>query len=294
MSKRTRAIAFIFLIAAVASCFAVTASADTGPKPSVNITFKNLPAGECWGTLLSSRDQYGPYYAYVGTEESKVDFIENEAAWQAFVGFSDADGYHFLQMTWDVGVTGEIGWTYYPPERFKILLWFPESGTFAESGVCERYAFDTYYTVDLAGVVTEGGVVAVTAVKSYDYTNELLSLFARIVVTVAIELFIALLFGFRARREVLIVLITNAVTQIGLNVALNLVAHYSGALEAIIWYIMLEIVVFIAEAAVYCTVLRKASPKPRRAWYYAVYALVANAVSFAAGWWIAYLMPSIF
>ena len=42
--------------------------------------------------------------------------------------------------------------TYYPPPKFKILLYYPETETFVSSGIYERYAFDTYYTVDMNGM----------------------------------------------------------------------------------------------------------------------------------------------
>ncbi|MBO4217050.1 MAG: hypothetical protein J5940_03810 [Clostridia bacterium] len=290
MKKAKRITVFLLSIFAAASVFTVSVSADIGPKPSVVVSFENGSGDACYGTLLSERAHYGPYTVYDGTEETYNYYGDDDEIWRKFVDFRDADGYYFLQIIWDVGDTGTIRWGYYPPERFKILLYYPESGTFAESGVCERYAFDSYFTVDLSAAAT--GKLAVG--RSYDYTNELLSLAVRIVMTVAVELGIAFLFGFRAKKELLVILVTNAVTQIGLNVALNVYAHYYGSLSAMIWYVMLEIIVLAVEAAVYCTILRKASEKPRRVWIYPVYALAANAVSFAAGWWIAYLMPSVF
>ncbi len=48
------------------SIFPLTARADTGPKPSVRITFKNMGDEVCYGTLLSETDSTGPASAWDG------------------------------------------------------------------------------------------------------------------------------------------------------------------------------------------------------------------------------------
>lgn len=76
----------------------------------------------------------------------------------------------------DCTETSEFKWTYYPPQRFKILVYFPETDSFAVSGIYERYAFDSYYKVDAGDIElkpssTYEGLVAVKATillkKSY-------------------------------------------------------------------------------------------------------------------------------
>ena len=78
----------------------------------------------------------------------------------------------------------ELAWTYYPPGDFKILLYYPETETFVSSGIYARYAFDTYYTVDMDGV--DIGSVEynddlstnerIEAYRSYNYRQEMLAL----------------------------------------------------------------------------------------------------------------------
>ena len=151
----------ICLVLAV-SLFPITASADTGPKPSVRITFENLGDEECWGTLLSSKKSTGPSSAWDGNGE---DARHNENpngqydwqdfgydVWKAFVDYDEKDDYYFLQEAWQINETKELAWTYYPPNEFKILLYFPETEEYAVSGVYERYAFDSYFTVNMDGV----------------------------------------------------------------------------------------------------------------------------------------------
>lgn len=137
----------------VLAVFPITASADTGPKPSVRITFENLGNEECWGTLLSSKESTGPSSAWNGDEEdARHNENPNEQysyqpfgydIWKAFVDYAENDDFYFLQEAWQINDTKELSWTYYPPNEFKILLYFPETGEYAISGVYERYAFDS-------------------------------------------------------------------------------------------------------------------------------------------------------
>ena len=111
----------------------VEASADMGPKPSVWILFENMGDEWCYGTLLSEKESTGPAYIWDGEEENarhKENYSWAEfdyETWRAFVEYEDPDGYYFLQEGWTVSETKEIAWTYYPPNRFKILLYYPAS-----------------------------------------------------------------------------------------------------------------------------------------------------------------------
>ena len=309
MRKRNQI--FITLLCAVFVIIAlpITAYADMGPKASVRIQFENMGDELCYGTLLSERESTGPASAWDGTEENAWIYEEfpysnylPRTVWEAFVGYKDPDGYFFLQEGWTVSETKEIAWTYYPPSSFKILLYYPETETFVSSGIYERYAFDTYYTVDMDGV-NIGSVEynenlstdqRIDAYRSYQYRQELSSLAARIVLTIVIEMMVALLFGFRKKKQLLILAITNIATQVILNVALNFINYQSGPLAFAVFYVLLEIVVFVMEAVLYCTVLKKTSETKKRNWYYVVYSLVANSVSFGAGFLLARILPGIF
>ncbi len=93
------------------------------------------------------------------------------------------------------------------------------------------------------------------ASKSYDYTWEIISLVARIVLTIALELGIALLFGYREKKVLAFLAVINIVTQITLNVALNIINYNSGALTFTFSYVLLEILVFAIEANPYAALL---------------------------------------
>ncbi len=311
MKKRNCSQILITLLCAVFVfiAFPITANADMGPKESVRIKFENMDDELCYGTLLSKSKSTGPASVWDGVEENALtnekypnsNYLDR-AVWEAFVNYKDPDGYYFLQDGWTVSESKEIAWNYYPPSDFKILLYYPKTETFVSSGIYERYAFDTYYTVNMDGVkigsVERGETISadgwIEAVQSYNYRQELWSLAARIVLTIVIEMLVALFFGFRKKKQLLILALVNIVTQIILNVTLNLISYNMEPFAFAVFYILLEIVIFAIEAIVYCTVLKKVSEQQKKNWYYVIYSLVANSVSFGAGFLLVGILPSIF
>ena len=289
-----------YLIFAV-TAFPITAKADMGPKPSVRIQFKNMGDDLCYGTLLSKEKCTGPARVWDGTARNEQLYDLDRSIWKAFVDYKDPDGYYFLQRGWAVSETGEIAWTYYPPEDFKILLYYPETETFVSSGSYERYAFDTYYTVDMEGVRI-GSVEynenlstneRINAYRSYNYRMELLSLTIRIFLTIAIEMAVALLFGFRRKKQLQILALVNITTQLLLNLLLNIIHYNSGPLAFVISYVFFEVIVFALEAGLYCRLLKKVSEKKENR-YYVLYSFVANSASFWVGYYLAAALPGIF
>ena len=307
----------LLLLCAVLSLliFPLTASADTGPKPSVKVSFESLGDELCYATLLSKTESTGPAWVWDGRDEN-ARHNENESysyseldykTWKACVDYEDSDGFYFLQCGWQINETKSLDWVYYPPEIFKILLYFPESNTFAVSKIYERYAFDSYFTVDMSGSVIAAvdrpeytdetnsyNEIGITAEKSYNLKQEIISLAVRIVITVILETAIALIFGYRNKKQLLLIFGVNAVTQLTLNISLNSVGLKSGYTEYIITYDLLELAVFIAEAIFYSALLNKLSDKPKKRGLAVLYALCANACSLAVGIALARLKPVIF
>lgn len=300
---KRKMISVILCAVIVAVFLPVTVSADMGPKPSVHIIFENIGDEECYGTLLSKYDSTGPFSVWDGDEDHIYNYDDvDPGVWRAFLEYKDTDGYFFLQRGWCVSESGELAWTYYPPDTFKILVYFPETDTFVVSDIYERYAFDTYYTVDMDGVKIGSvdyddelsGNDRIDAYRSYNYTVEFVSLVIRIVLTILLEIGIALLFGYRAKNQLGLIAGVNVVTQIVLNVLLNVINYRSGHTAFVLNYFMLELLVFVIEAAVFYTVLPKLADNDKKKWMTVVYALAANVVSFAAGFWLAEWIPGIF
>lgn len=280
----------------------IAASADTGPKPSIQMTFENMGESVCYGTLLSKTDSTGPHSAWTGDDDYKNPNGFSDDIWLKFVQYEDIDGYYFLQMIWNVGATKKISWGYYPPTSFKILLYYPETDTYVASGIYERYAFDSYFNVDMSGVdvsAAQNGVLlqnngGMKVYRAYDYTSEIWGLIARIAITVAIELLMALAFKIKGKGALIFLACTNVVTQVILNVLLNIIYYSAGSFLFILGYIALELAVFLIEALVYCLVLPRLAKRRRLLGTYILYPLAANAASFIAGMGLSFIWPGIF
>lgn len=289
MKRKLSQLIIVFLC--MVMLFPIGVNADTGPKPSVRIKFENMGDELCYGTLLAKEESTGPASAWDGKEENiYLSFVDRDI-WEAFVNYEDSDGYYFLQWAWIVNDTKELAWTYYPPNEFKVLLYYPETNTFVVSDVCKRYAFDTYYTVDMDGI--EIGSIKyddnlssnqrLEAFKSYEFKNEVKALGCRMLITVVVEVLIGLLFKFR-NKELLYILFINVITQIILNVLLNI---YTGFGYYFV-YLSLELLVFVIEAIFYCLMFKK------KKWHCVLYSVVANVSSFVIGLYLANLFPGIF
>ena len=285
MKKRLTALLILLLVFALAMPLA--AFADIGPKPSVRVTFTGAGGREFYATLLSQASGTGPYSAEPGRSWGN-DLEENEPVRQAMAAYQDPDGFYFLQTAWQCSETRPLAWTYYPPVTYKLLVYFPDTGEFLTSGVYSRYAFDNYYTVDLANL-TNGQLVLR---KSYDYTWELVSLLVRILATIALELAVAVPFGFAKKPFLWPILTVNVVTQILLNLGLNMIAYWMGGLAFMIFFWPLEVLVFIVEAVAYRPLLGRRGGAS--ASLTTIYAFTANVISCVAGFWLAQVVPGIF
>lgn len=327
---------FVLLAPAFLRTETMKASADTGPKPSVRVTFENMGDELCYGTLLSKTPSTGPARAWDGTEDGKYIYEgADEAVWRAFTEFKDEDGFYFLQWFWRADENKALNWTYYPPQTFKILLYYPDratksgaadnsagggtgdsettaaSGAFCVSDVLKRYAFHSYYFVNMRNVQSEtiGTIAKISATQSYDYSAEILGSFVRFIVTLGVETLLALAFGLRTKRAFLTVLAANSVTQVALNILLNVQLHFNNVYEVFPLYFFAELLVFVAEAALYCFILGKRKNGGengsadenggKAAIVYSkkrliLYALTANLISFCIGLPLAILLPAVF
>lgn len=275
--------------------------ADVGPKPSIVIDFQGLENKRYYVTLLSEIPDTGPYSA-IDAHPGNQRFHEGDAdygIWKAFAAYRDPDDYYFLQYFQDCTETSRFTWGYYPPPKFKILIYFPEEDRFlASKEVYERYAFDSYFTAAVQPSDVQGPNAAaaeIAAAKSYDYAKEILSFAVRTAATVAIEILIALLFGLRQKSILHFITVVNMITQSILNILLNLTLYYYGGMMFVLNYIWLESLVIAIEAAAYAIGFKRLHAEAgMKKWFAPVYAFSANAVSFIVGMLISYRWPGIF
>lgn len=317
MKRRLALVVLVALCCCMLFVFAAPAAfADMGPKPAVTIKFRNMGEKKMCVTLLSKYKDSGPAQIYDPTDEYRNDKNVNwitsdgrshyysesdgssygdtdfsadvQASWQAFWDYSQQDGYYFLQHWWEFadGQPTSFTWSYYAPKNFKLLIYYPETETFACSDVCVDYAYHSYYTVDLSR--TDG---MLKLADNYDYFGEILGLAVRIAATVLVELVVALIFRLNSYRQIKTVIFANIATQTLLNVGLNILAYFNTSFIWLFVFIPMELAVFAAEATAYGIVWRKDRVP---VWKSVVYALTANVVSAVLGIGLAWLCPLLF
>ena len=292
MKRTTRMILLALLLSLLLS---TTAFADMGPKPSVNIYIEGLEDRPCVATLLSEEKSTGPAGAWDGEYPPRPQKPTKEDRWRydaflAFADYRDPDGYYFLCETFLV-TQGRFSWGYYPPSPFKVLLYFPDTGELLCGPKLERFAFRSDYQVTLNPDGSLGEFQRLT------HLGEKLQAFAiRAGLTVLVELLLALAWGYRNKKAVLLVLAVNLATQMGLNLLLAFGAREGGywGFFYVLQFLGLELAIFIAEALIYGWRLPKLAPNRPKKSQAVAYALVANAASLALGLWLAKVIPLAF
>jgi len=269
--------------------------ADMGPKPSVNIDFVGIENQIYYITLLSEEQSTGPHYFSTKpidennylVREHKEEGID---AWQAFRNYKDVDGFYFINYFQRCNEQNTFNWTYYPPSTFKVLIYFPKEDKFISTEISYKYAFDSYYKVSILDNKT-----TIVTEKKYDSSAEMTSLSVRILLTMAVEILVALFFGLKKRNILLFIIAINMVTQIALNILLNIINYKSGGYAFVFNYIWMELLVVLIEAFVYSLYFSKAKTDiPIKKWIAPVYSIVANSASFILGLVISFKLPGIF
>ena len=265
-SKRIYA---IILISILFTLLASPAHADTGPHPSVTVTVTNLPDSVHYATLLADKESYGPYHAYSKpyTQSGQERFL----ATSAFLERAAQEGYYYWGHVFEIK-DGRFRWGYYPPERFLILLYDEAAEILYASDVAECYDFDSFYRV----TILEDGTLSVE--RESHLFERVYNISVRLVTTLLAEILVALLFGYRAKRELLIILVTNILTQALLNWYLIVGETFPDTLIWMVRFLAMELAVFIGEAVIYAICLKSHS-KTRAA----LYAIAANTASLFSG-----------
>ena len=264
----------ICLILALLICFPLftaTAFADTGPKPSVTVKFIDLPDTTCIATLLGNKESTGPWYT---NYEYLQRYSDEEISEEVFRKFKEykAEGWYFLGFLTNVTDSKVLRWGYYPPETFRVLIYMPEKDAWIISDAYSRYAFDSYFTV------TVGEDTLSVSVDS-DSIGWIDAFLIRVVITIVVELVIALFFGLKSKRQIIVIAVTNLITQLALNFVLSTKLALS-SMGTVLVYILAEIIIFIIEALVYVKLLKDDAHTAK---HFVWYSFIANLVTFVIG-----------
>ena len=268
MKRRLLRVAACLLLCLAA--LPLSASADTGPKPAVSITVVNAPAGEYYLDLLITDPSD---YPNVNGEDYDPALIRGLKSWEgegwypALVEGTSAPLFGDLTP----GADGAHRFSYFGlPDTFRIAVSGPD-GAQATEEAFTRTVFYTCLTYDWQS----NSITRATSPAGF-YAVQFLS---TLLPTLVVEGLLLFAFGFRARRDWLVFLLTNLATQAGLHLWIGSGAMAAGSHP--LYYLLLmvaEVPILLVELLVYVFLLKEHG-KGRRA----LYALCANAASYAAG-----------
>ncbi len=264
-------IAILLILLAVIGIPAVV-TADVGPKPELAVKVVNPPRGEYYLDLLV-KDQHK--YSFLQDREhydqGKLSLLENysEGGWEpgltlgtrvpmrgALTG--EKTNYGMLHTFGYVGV----------PEYFKIIIITPENKVIVSEEI-HRTSFKAVLTYDYAVNQVTMEAVSISYIKQFIWTC---------LTTLFIEGLLLLLFGFSLRKNWLVFLITNVITQLFMTFTLGGFFVRQGYLSAIIMFLPIELVIAAAETIAF-RLLLKDQNKARRVGY----SITANLLSAAVG-----------
>ena len=171
---------------------------------------------------------------------------------------------------------------YMPPEKYKLVVYLPDEDKMLESDFYTRQKFEEVYIVDINKISEDGRLLLEN--DSYDWMGAALLVTVRAVLTIIIEIGVAFLFQIKGKKSICVLIVTNVVTQLFLNISLlwNISLYGMGLYTALL-YLLTEIIISAAEAFVYSVALKKTNDPPIVTYEATVYSLAANLTSFLAG-----------
>lgn len=266
----------------------VNALCDMGPKPEINIEINGFDEPVVYATLFAEEGEGGPSPVSFGRWKEVPEDIQ-----QVFLDYSENDEGVFVEDVWIINKDSHfLTCGYMPPRKFKLVVYSPLKGEFSESGIYERSSLNTYFEVDLSQK-DENGLLVLESVEllqmksisdnvTLTYGEFSLLVIVRMVLTVIIELGLALLLKFRNKMSIITIVVTNILTQLYLNRRLHMYSLYHGIDWSFYFlYLFLEVEILVFEMVVYLIFVRgKRRYTVKRT---IAYTLLANAVSFQAG-----------
>lgn len=245
--------------------FGLSASADMGPKPAINIEIVGIEGK--YVAAFAAQEAFGPNFDYERYKEEKIDWLE----YNPIMEYQDAEGYKWITKYFVCEGDSKISFGYYRPEQFKLII-YQDDVLYKVTDFIDCYAFNSVFKIDFSDEV-------IKITMPYDYGSEVLNFFIRLGLTLVIELGLFIIFRLYTKRNFIIVLITNLITQIALNLFLNLTIFYDGNMMALFLLFICEFFIFIIETTVYVSLL-----KDKNKAIIVLYALLANLLSFGIGY----------
>ena len=264
--KRIKVLISVILAILIFSFSFHTAYADMGPKPASYITIKGIEGD--YVACFAATEAWGPNSFYDGDG--------SEEGYNPIKNYSDEDGYKYITRYYECSGETEISFTYYCPEIYKIVI-YKDSVLYMVTEPLEMYAYATYYEIDFStGTITTPEDITIK--KTYNYGGEILGFIVRVTITLIIEIGFFFLTHLFTKHNFKVVVITNVITQLLLNIILNVSAYHSGTIDALFLLIGLEFGVMIIEVIVYNLFM-----KDKNRFLITLYPIISNILSFIGG-----------
>jgi|GEM_PF-6139418 len=270
MGKAHAKVLTVFVLALLLGLLVPSVRADCGPKSSFTYTVVGMDDRVGAGLMFRVGSAVEPY----SEEEMAANGWDELPLFAAMNGYRDPDGFVLLGLYWPYMDDG-IPIMYYWPAEVKCAVIDAGGSVYISEAITPRM-FYAEVTFDFDGVEPAGAVTfAGTASERFPVVRILLDFVLRLAGTLAIELALLWLFGYRTPESFRSAALVNLITQTILTVGV-LDGHYVG--EAYYAFGVLlagELLVFAAETIVYARILTERGKRKA-----VVYALAANAASF--------------
>lgn len=254
----------------------MTVYADMGPKPCIYFAFENIGDRTIYASLYALEG--GPSPVSSGNWRQVPEEIK-----QTFLNYSEKEKARFVEDIWIINEENpRMACGYMPPEKYKLVVCLPDEDKMLESDFYTRQKFEEVYIVDINKISEDGRLLLEN--DSYDWMGAALLVTVRAVLTIIIEIGVAFLFQIKGKKSICVLIVTNVVTQLFLNISLlwNISLYGMGLYTALL-YLLTEIIISAAEAFVYSVALKKTNDPPIGTYEATVYSLAANLTSFLAG-----------
>ena len=249
---------------------------NNGYDQNTRITFNGINE-TCYGTLLSKTSVSGSWSSEIAFDLNAPDNVK-----EFFKDFKDEDNYFYLNYFQDVS-DGYLYWPFYPPQDFKILLYYPDSDTFILSeGPISRYALSSTYTVTV-----ENGSMIVE--RNYDYLHMLTNTLIRILICTLAPCLITLLFYRPLKKDYPLIISNNLIFQIVIHILISLYSYKNGF--SIVEYFMFLWIPHLLFAFYQGHLYKNRSYSIGSAYFAA---LSSQAGAYAAGLLLVDLLPGLF
>ena len=290
MKRHIKAFVLLLSIVIIACMFSVSVSANSALMPGFEVALHNPTNTECCVTLLTNISDYKKFAIHSDGDQLPHNLVGYEEIMEKLSEYAsnNNDEVYFNDWYCSVGAISAKNLEMFTSfGRFQVLVYFPSTDKYIVSEIIKPYAVESKYSIE----ITENEIVITS---NFDSAWNIVALAVRIIVTISLELIIALLFGFKGKKKIIPIVIVNLITQAGLNIGMNVFHVFvNNEISLIIYYFLLEIAVFIVEAVIYNVIFRK-NDKTISTAKINIYAFVSNFVSFVASPLIARMMKGIF